>query len=170
MPRGRGGPRVGTPGKTYPNRTDMPGARATLPVSTVKGQQYGAASQQAAAQAVVPMGNPTSAPTVAAPAQVPVGGAPAGLGPPPPPLPGHIPPPGTLQPLNAPTDRPGEHVATGSPVGPGPGLEALSPMPPAAPLTGAPPMTTAMFLQHLASQPGAPAEIVALAQSANQRG
>lgn len=168
MPRakGSGGPRVGTPGKAYANRTDM---NTKLPVSAVTGQEYGVAGQQRAAQATLPMGNP-SAPTVAGPAQPPVGGAPAGMGPPPPTLPGHIPLPGTMQPLNAPTDRPGEHVATGSPVGPGPGLEAMQPMPPAAPLSGVPQMTTAAFLQNLASQVGAPSEMVALSKIASNGG
>lgn len=44
-----GGPRQGTPGTAYPNRTDM-----QLP-AVVPGQQYGQATAQAQAQQQVPM-------------------------------------------------------------------------------------------------------------------
>lgn len=39
------------------------------------------------------------------------------------------PPPGSLQSLTAPSDRPNEPLTTGLPIGPGAGPDALSPMP-----------------------------------------
>lgn len=70
---GRGGPRVGAPGSTYPNRTDMQtGPRqATQPIRTATGQPYGVAGQQEALQQsqrlplgppVVPLSAPTQRP------------------------------------------------------------------------------------------------------------
>jgi hypothetical protein len=61
-----GGPRQGTPGKAYPNRTDM-----QMP-KVVPGQQYGQAAMQAQAQQMMPM---------AAPAAVPPGSLPPLAGP-----------------------------------------------------------------------------------------
>jgi hypothetical protein len=43
-------------------------------------------------------------------------------------LPAGLPAPGTLPPIDAPTDRPDEHLMTGVPMGPGAGHEALAPM------------------------------------------
>jgi len=102
----RGGRRRGTPGKAYGNRTDLtnppnPGQ------ARFKGQPYGAASEQEQAQAVVPPQPPPGPP-----------GAPPAAGPPP------I-PPGGLGAFNRPTDRPGEPLTSGLPMGPGAGPEAL---------------------------------------------
>jgi hypothetical protein len=69
----------------------------------------------------------------------------------------HGPLPGELPGLHDPTARPDEPLMTG--VG--------APTPAA---TGAPVQTTALFLQHLAAQAGAPSEIVALAQMAQRAG
>lgn len=46
-----GGPRVGAPGVSYPNRTDL----NTQPVRTATGQPYGQAGQQRAAQQAAPL-------------------------------------------------------------------------------------------------------------------
>jgi hypothetical protein len=43
-------------------------------------------------------------------------------------LPAGLPAPGSLPPLDAPTDRPDEHLMTGVDAGPGPGSEALQPL------------------------------------------
>jgi hypothetical protein len=50
-----GGPREGTPGKAYMNRTDL-NAPKSLPVQAVPSQQYGQRAAQEAAQQAVPMG------------------------------------------------------------------------------------------------------------------
>lgn len=73
-------------------------------------------------------------------------------------LPHGSPEPGELPSLFDPTARPDEHVSTG-----------INPLP-AGPPVGAPVQTTASFLQGLASQAGAPAEIVTLAQLAQRSG
>lgn len=85
----RGGPRTGQAGKAYPNRSDL----RQQAISTVPGQEYGKATQQANAQRAVPM---------------------AGMQPLPAPVP-----------LDAPSQRPGEPVTAGLPIGPGPGSEVL---------------------------------------------
>lgn len=51
MPRGRGGARQGTPGKAYPNRTDL----TAQAVRTAPSQSYGQATEQAAAQQAIPL-------------------------------------------------------------------------------------------------------------------
>ena len=138
MPRsGRGGRRTGTPGKAYGNRTDL--NAAALPVTTAPGQEYGAQTAQANAQRAVPMASgDITAPGAASPVSAP-GGTPQGQ---PSPvsaglaglldgsgaLPAGMPAPGSLPPLNAPSDRPDEHLMTGVPAGPGPGPEALHPL------------------------------------------
>ena len=43
-------------------------------------------------------------------------------------LPAGIPAPGSLPPLDAPTDRPDEHLMTGVDAGPGAGTKALQPL------------------------------------------
>ena len=120
MPRspkgGSGGARQGTQGKAYSNRTDLNTPK--LPVTTVPGQQYGAQTQQANAQTVIPMA-----------------GAPLGIGDAPsapdptqaPPYQGSV--PGTLPDLFRPTERPNEPVMTGVDAGAGQGSEALAPNP-----------------------------------------
>jgi hypothetical protein len=175
----RGGKRAGTPGTRYSNRTDLPGSvkgpagqvmtpGKPLPIATATGQPYGAAGAQRAAQSALPMSAPVDG--VSPPGGSPTPGVPS----PPPPasvpsfgLPDGALQPGELPPLHAPTDRPDEHLMTGVDAGPGAGSEALG-LPPTQ--VGAPLQTTAQFLAHLASQPGAPAEIVALANTAGRSG
>lgn len=103
----RGGRRSGKPGKSYPNRTDLP----TAPdpgAGTFKGQPYGAATAQAAVAASGGAGAPP-------------GGPPAASGAPP----GPMIPPGAGGAFNRPTERPGEPLTQGVPIGPGAGPEAL---------------------------------------------
>ena len=99
----RGGSRQGKAGRAYSNRTDLNGS---LPVTTVPGQPYGAAKQQADAQRTVPMGTPALPPV-------------PDLNSHPSPLPGELPP------LTGPSSRPDEPVTHGLPVGPGGGPEVL---------------------------------------------
>lgn len=112
MPRSRGGPRAGTPGQSYSNRTDL-NTNRTLPVKAAPGQVYGQAAAQEAAQRAVPMGPPGAA---SGPQ-----GAPQGLQ-------GASPiPPGAFGDIHRPTERPMEPVTAGAALGPGPGPEALGP-------------------------------------------
>lgn len=105
----RGGPRTGTPGQTYTNRSDL---NAHQPVTTAPGQIYGAATQQADAQRQMPLPGPGLA------AQAPLGpGGPSG------------PLPGSLGALHDPTQRPDEPVTHGLPSGPGAGPEVLGGQP-----------------------------------------
>lgn len=106
----RGGRRAGRAGVKYPNRTDLQGAQ--LPANAPTGLPYGDRAKLMAAQRAVPMGT-AGAGTVSPPA--------GGQGTPPSPGPQ----PGTL-PFLGDTERPGEPVTAGLPVGPGPGPEALS--------------------------------------------
>jgi hypothetical protein len=120
MPRRRSnGVRAGAPGQAYGNRTDLNAGRS-LPVQTVPGQTYGAQVQQQNAQRIVPMGTPPL------PMGQPTGAAPGQAGSPPP-APGgqSFLPPGSLTPLEAPTQRPNEPVTHGAALGPGPGPETL---------------------------------------------
>lgn len=127
----RGGRRTGTPGRGYANRTDLGGAnRVTpqpvtpgpLPAQAVPGGPYGSSKAQLDAQRALPMASPTPPPPAAAPAGPPSPvAAPAGL-------PDGVPAPGTLPALDAPTERPGEHLMTGVGAGPGPGPEVLAPL------------------------------------------
>jgi hypothetical protein len=94
----RGGKRNGTKGNSYSNRTDLAKPKA-LPITTVPGQAYGKATEQANAQRAVPM---ASGPMTAAP----VASAPR--------------PSAPIQPLFAPTSRPDEPVSAGAPWGEGP--------------------------------------------------
>lgn len=108
----RGGARAGAPGTSYANRTDLNTAKA-LPPQAAKGQSYGMAGAQLAAQKVTPVAPPPTA----SPATV---GGP-GVGSPP------APAPGTLPPLAGPTARPGEPVTSGLPIGAGPGPSPTQP-------------------------------------------
>lgn len=108
MPR-RGGRRSGTPGTAYSNRTDL-----QVPMAAASGQQYGQRSQQMAAQRAIPIARPSTDAVASASASGP--GAPS-------PAPGPL--PGQVTPLDAPTQRPGEPLTAGLPVGAGPGPEAL---------------------------------------------
>jgi hypothetical protein len=87
------------------------------------------------------------------------------IAPPGPPIPAQAAAPAPIVPLDAPTQRPDEHVMSGVSVGPGPGPEALGPL--GQPAGG--PATVGTFLAQLAAQPGAPAEIQTLAQLARSR-
>lgn len=114
MPRGpRGGTRVGTPGQSYGNRTDL-NAQHSLPVAAAPHQTYGAVQAQMEAQRQVPMAAPPS--PAAAPQAAPGAGSPPAQ----PPI-----PPGAHGPLERPTERPTEPVTAGAPLGPGPGPEAI---------------------------------------------
>lgn len=174
----RGGARAGRTAAKYANRTDLPGSSVgpngqviqpgkPLPIAAAPGQPYGAAGAQIAAQKAIPMapqqvaGASPTPPAAGAPGGGP-NSAPPTLGLPP----GAI-EPGELPPLHAPTDRPDEHVMTGVDAGPGAGSAILG-LPPQTQGVGQ--MQTGAFLAHLASQPGAPAEMVALAQMAQRRG
>ena len=83
--------------KQYPNRTDLRNT-AKLPAKAATGQTYGEAGKQIAAQRAVPMAAP---PTAVAPTATPRVS------------------PGSLGPLNRPTERPMEPVTAGAPFGPG---------------------------------------------------
>jgi hypothetical protein len=109
MPRtGRGGPRQGTPGKTYTNRSDL-NTNKKLPIQVAPSQQYGQGVAQRSAQQAVPMaGGPALPSPQVSPAAVPA------------------PVPGAGGGLARPTDRPGEPLTAGLPIGPGPGPEALT--------------------------------------------
>src|ERR1700724_646030 len=143
MPRGKGGPREGTPGQAYPNRTDLnappqmaanapsaPVAPTQLP-RTPTGQPYGVAKAQADAQHALPLPNasagPVALPSAAAvPTPAPTGAPTGGL--PPPPSPGALTMlPGQLGDFGGATQRPDESVHAGSPLGPGAGPDALNP-------------------------------------------
>lgn len=84
---------------SYPNRSD-------LTPSAAPGQTYGQAGQQLQAQQSVPMG---AQPTPAAASPV----AAAGVA------------PGSLGAFGRPTERPGEPLTAGAPVGPGPNATPL---------------------------------------------
>jgi hypothetical protein len=82
--------------KQYSNRSDLRNS-AKLPAKAAPGQTYGEAGKQIAAQKVVPMAAP---PTPTPPQQPRVA-------------------PGSMGPLNRPTERPDEPVTAGAPFGPG---------------------------------------------------
>ena len=93
--KGRGGKRVGTPGTTYGNRSDLQQAVRAAP-----GQPYGAAAQQLQAQQAVPLSQT-------------------------PPVPPPADPTAALPALTGPTQRPNEPVTHGLPTGPGAGPKAI---------------------------------------------
>lgn len=152
MPRsGRGGARQGTPGKAYPNRSDL---RATKPLAVVAAPSrvYGDKVAELRSQQTVPMA-PAPPPTTGPPAGVnPLAallgsiGPAAGLG------------PGQLPPLNRPTERPNEPLTHGSPSGPGAGPEVLGLTAPAANL--------GQLLQSMAAGPRGNPDIAFLANYA----
>ena len=113
MPRAkkdnRGGPRQGTPGVSYPNRSDM--RQPKVPVQGYTGGAYGSRVRQEEAQRAVPMAAPPPTPGQAAPVQAAVAAGP---------------PPGGLGSLLDPTARPDEPLTAGLSTGPGPGPEVLS--------------------------------------------
>lgn len=103
---GRGGPRTGTPGQSYSNRTDLNGTQAP---QAAPGQTYGERGQQEAAQQVVPL---------------PERGQPGAGGPPTP-----APAPGQLTPPGAPSARRGQPITSGIDSGPGPDSSVLASAP-----------------------------------------
>jgi len=146
MPRVRqapGGMRPGTPGQQYPNRTDL-SSQPSLPARVATDQTYGKAQQQLQAQRTVPMAPPPTQipPPGGGGAGPPPGGAPSPGAPPGPPMGG--PGPGSFGPLDAFTNRPGEPVTHGAPIGAGPGPEALPTMPASAPGQGLSALLTQM--------------------------
>src|SRR5215204_3091863 len=94
----RGGRRGRTPGEAYPNRSDLQTAQ---PISAVKDQPYGQAGQQQKAQKTAPLAGAQAARVQPAPK------APQGMGEPP-------------LPFNRPTERKGEPITAGVPMGAGP--------------------------------------------------
>lgn len=134
--KGKGGRRVGTPGKAYPNRSDL---RGPVPIQAAPNQGYGEAGAQLAAQRAVPMAAPHAPAGVGGPVPSP---APAG------------PAPGGLGDLLRPTERPGEPLTSGIAQGPGPGPEALGPPPGSAADPDLLPMRNYLpTLELLANQP-----------------
>lgn len=136
----RGGRRNGTPGKAYPNRTDLNGAPRVATPSLPKvapSAQYGEATRLQQAQQTVPMGPPPGpqAPPTGAPAESPQLMQAGGLGD-----------------FGRGTDRPDEPVTAGIASGPGPGLT------PAATV----PTTVSDLLGMLSSQRGISPEVKAL--------
>jgi len=81
----------------YPNRSDLRNPATKIAKTAAKGQPYGQAGAQLAAQAVVPMAPSPSAMVPAPPIQ-----------------------PGGLGAFSRPTERPNEPVTAGSSFGPGP--------------------------------------------------
>jgi hypothetical protein len=139
-PDPRGGPRVGNPGKQYPQRSDL----RAQPVTVARNQPYGAATQQAAAQRAQPL------PQTPPPSVAPQGPAAAAEG-------GGFVPPGSLGDFLSPTNRPNEPLTTGIPMGAGAGPEVLSSQDAAGANLG-------MLLESLARQPGASADVAWLAE------
>jgi hypothetical protein len=84
--------------KKYSNRSDLQNPAKKVARQAAKGQPYGEAGKQLAAQEVVPMAAP---PTVARPASPAVA-------------------PGSLGAFNRPTERPNEPLTAGASFGPGP--------------------------------------------------
>ena len=158
-----GGLRVGEPATAYPNRTDL-SQQKNLPARVATGQTYGLAGQQLAAQHNVPMA-PQPLGVAGAPAPggpVPGVAAPPSQGPPPaPPI-----APGAFGPLARPTERPGEPVTTGLPIGAGPGPEAMPPGPAGGP---APDGKMSDMLNRIALQTGS-STIAAIAARAQAMG
>jgi hypothetical protein len=149
MPRGKGGTRSGTIGQSYPNRSDLAGAKPA-PISTVPGQTYGKAAEQQAAQRAIPMaGAPVVTPSSPAPQPQQQPQQPHTV-------------PGALDWLR-PTERPNEPVTAGLPVGPGPGPESVQ----GVGAAGFQHASTADLLGALSRVPGASSDVQALAQYAN---
>ena len=121
MPRTRqGGPRGGSAGNRYQNRTDIAN-QPSLAARAATGQTYGKAQSQLQAQKMVPMAPPRLAlpPPGAGGGAIPPPGAPPGAGIPQGPV------PGSLGQLTRPSERPLEPVTSGAALGPGPGPETL---------------------------------------------
>jgi hypothetical protein len=102
----RGGKRKGTVGTQYPNRSDL-----RAPALANQPSTYGDKAQQQRAVQAVPLPRPQG--SVPGPA---LAGGPA----PAPPIPG-------ASPFDRPTERPGEPVTAGLPIGAGPGPSMAQP-------------------------------------------
>lgn len=119
----RGGRRVGTTGTKYTNRNDLrngPRKPSTPAAAPAGNQPFGAQADQLRSLQALPLATQPNGPSTNAGPGVAVTGAT-------PPPDGAA--PGSLPPLNRPTDRPGEPVTAGSPSGPGPGPNALPQQP-----------------------------------------
>lgn len=161
-------PRTRQPSPTS-NRTDL---NRPAPVTTVTGQTYGDAAAQEASQRIQPMAGGATAP----PSQTP--GAPASSGP--------VPPQGAPGPqdiiaamqahaaagggpqgnFTRPTERPGEPVTHGLPVGPGAGPEALTGIGAAARSGAMQQASLNQLLSSMAAKPDAPSAVQNLASLA----
>jgi hypothetical protein len=87
--------------KQYPNRSDLRNPAKKIAAKAAPGQTYGEAGKQMAAQRAVPMAAPpTDVAPIATPQQPRVA-------------------PGSMGPLNRPTERPNEPLTAGAPFGPG---------------------------------------------------
>lgn len=89
----------------YSNRTDLQNPAKKIAVQAAKGQAYGQAGAQIAAQKAMPMAQAPSDGVITAPEPVVQ--------------------PGQFGPLDAMTSRPNEPITTGMDFGPGPGPEIL---------------------------------------------
>jgi hypothetical protein len=97
--------------KQYPNRSDLRNPAKKIAAKAAPGQTYGEAEKQMAAQRAVPMAAP---PTDVAPTATPQPRV----------------APGSMGPLNRPTERPNEPLTAGAPFGPGPTPTGMSYMGP----------------------------------------
>lgn len=138
----RGGKRQGTPGQAYGNRTDLQGSKPAALVPT--GQPYGERKNLVDAQNAVPVAPAGTVVPGAAPPS-PVGAAPAQG------------PPVDLPAFGRPSDRPGEPLTAGMPMGPGPGPEVLG-----APRAGG---TLAQLVESIAASAPLSPDIQALLQT-----
>lgn len=139
----RGGARQGKPGGTYGNRSDLNSPK--VPTIVPKGAQYGQRAALEMSQRELPpaAGNPGQAAPVGAPAAPGgPGGAPGGMG-----------GPVSLPAFNRPSERPGEPMTHGLPIGAGAGPEVL----------GMAPNNVGQLLDQLARQPYASPAIQSLA-------
>lgn len=143
----RGGARQGKPGVAYGNRTDLNNPK--IPTIVPKGAQYGQRQALETSQRVLPPapGSPGEAAPIGATGVAP--GGPTGPGA------GAEAPAGPVQlpAFTRPTERPGEPVTHGLPVGAGGGPEVL----------GMPPNNMQQLLDQLARQPFASPAIQQLA-------
>lgn len=96
----RGGKRTGTPGTAYANRSDLNRPATGVPTPT-----YGDKAAQQRAQQAIPLPEQSAPP---APQQ-------------------RVPVPGERGAFDRDTERPGEVISSGLPIGPGPGPSALMP-------------------------------------------
>ena len=120
MPRsGRGGMREGAMGQSYGNRTDL---NASMPIETAKGQGYGVAAAQQAAQRAIPVAAQPVPGAAAAPAATQAPAAQSVSGNIQMPVVSKL--PGELM-WDHPTERADEPITHGVNVGPGAGSEAM---------------------------------------------